>query len=525
MKKKIILGDISVINEKGADYLLDNYYWPVSDDEFKDFIRYTHDEYLKIVNSLENRDLYNIAIVELSFIAKLQQILHYNYVKNYSSNNNIELVTSKLSNEFYYPDWESISRYYSSLNPTFSKLKRLFRRVAKNILFNRHISIINCIKIFMRGSSVIGVGSYDNLKKEFVIKKNLFCDHLDSADLYSNKRVDGDDQFDNIKISLEHEVITPYFEKLKRSNKNFIGNIDLTLVQNAWRRRFVDATCIYLNIKKNKKKSILLVTELSKPIHKLITVAYQEAGCSVYCFHHGHDTAVTTHSIGHDITSAHCLRYVVPSDGIISKYKKVYPHIRTKYFSTESSWYKHESQKYHYKPNCKIKSVMLIGFPFNSLRYLDGEGSFFYSRVDLELRLIKFLKIHDYYVIYKSHPDRLSEAAGLYDHIADEIITSPFERTVCMADCFLFTHSSSTTFGYALLMNKPIFLIDIDSSVVDIDSYNLLKKRVEMIPSHVGESTRIFFDKNNMLKKLSKPTLDNYDNSYIKKMFFPVDDS
>ena len=38
MKKKIILGDISVINEKGVDYLLDNYYWPVSDNEFKDFI-------------------------------------------------------------------------------------------------------------------------------------------------------------------------------------------------------------------------------------------------------------------------------------------------------------------------------------------------------------------------------------------------------------------------------------------------------------------------------------------------------
>jgi hypothetical protein len=168
---------------------------------------------------------------------------------------------------------------------------------------------------------------------------------------------------------------------------------------------------------------------------------------------------------------------------------------------------------------------MLIGFPFNSIRYLDGESSFFYSRVDLELRLIKFLKIHDYYVIYKSHPDRLSEATGLYDHIADEIIASPFERTVCMADCFLFTHSSSTTFGYALLMNKPILLIDIDSSVVDIDSYNLLKKRVEMIPSHVAETTRIFFDEDNMLKKLSKPTIDNYDNSYIKKMFFPVDDS
>ena len=54
MKKKIILGDISVIKEKGADYLLDNYFWPVSDNEFKDFIRYTHDEYLKIVKSYCN---------------------------------------------------------------------------------------------------------------------------------------------------------------------------------------------------------------------------------------------------------------------------------------------------------------------------------------------------------------------------------------------------------------------------------------------------------------------------------------
>jgi len=162
---------------------------------------------------------------------------------------------------------------------------------------------------------------------------------------------------------------------------------------------------------------------------------------------------------------------------------------------------------------------MLVGFPLNPVRYVDGESCFFYSRIDLEYRLITFLKKNGYSVIYKAHPDRLSEATGLYEGVVDEIISSPFETIINSTDCFLFTHSSSTTFGYALLTNKPIFLIDINSSNVELDSYNLLRKRVDMIPSYTVKSTRIFFDKDIMLKKMRRSPVGVQDNSYLEKMF------
>jgi hypothetical protein len=42
-----------------------------------------------------------------------------------------------------------------------------------------------------------------------------------------------------------------------------------------------------------------------------------------------------------------------------------------------------------------------------------------------------------------------------------------------------------------------------------------------MVPSFVIESTRIIFDEQSMLNALSKPTNNKYDDSYIRKMFFP----
>ena len=518
MKNNFILGDVSAIKEKGIESLLDNYYWPVSDSEFREFVKYTHYEYLKIVHSIDDDDIRNIAIVELSFIAKLQQILHYNYVKKYSHDNNLELINSKLSEEFYNPNWDLISKHYVSLSPLLSKTKGLVKRTVKNILFNRHISTRRYIKNLIFGSNVIGIGSNDILKKEFIIKKNYFCDHVNATDLYSSKII-SNKQLKDISIRIDNEIITPYIYKLETAKNKFVEGIDITTIKEAWKSRFTDAARIYLNIISKGKSPCLLVTELAKPIHKLVTVAYQKLGSDVYCFHHGHDTAVTVHSVGHDITSLHCLKYVVPSCGISNKYQKVYPHLSTKYYSSESNWYKLQLKKYICKTNKKIKKIMLVGFPLNPVRYVDGESCFFYSRIDLEYRLITFLKKNGYSAIYKAHPDRLSEATGLYEGVVDEIISSPFETIINSTDCFLFTHSSSTTFGYALLTNKPIFLIDINSSNVELDSYNLLRKRVDMIPSYTVKSTRIFFDKDIMLKKMRRSPVGVQDNSYLEKMF------
>jgi len=515
-----IMGDVSAIKTKGIRYLLSDYFWPVSDNDFKNFIKHMHYEYLDIVNSIDDEDVRNIAIVEISFIAKLQQIFHYNYVKNYSKDNNIDLIFGKLSEEFYNPNWRFISQQYTTNQYMPLKIKSFIKSLVKNILFNKHIAVGDYIKNIIFGSSVVGIGSNDLLKKEFVKKNNLFCNHVDVWNL-CNVGVINDNELSKISSRLYNEVVTPYICKLQNSNIKFVKNIDMDIVKNTWITRFNDAASIYLNIvNKDKVLSSLLVTELSKPIHKLVTVAYQRVGSDVYCFHHGHDTAVITHSIGHDITSLHCLKYVVPSYGISNKYNKIYPHLNTKYYSTNSNWYKSKLKKNNTKTNKANKKIMIVGFPLNPIRYVDGDSSFFYSRIDLEYRLMTFLKKNGYSIMYKAHPDRLSEAIGLYDDIVDEIISLPFEKVVNLADCLLFTHSSSTTFGYALLSNKPIFLIDIESANFDIDSYSMLKKRVNMIPSCVAKSTRILFDKDSMLEKLNYNYTSVQNDDYVKNMFF-----
>ena len=309
-------------------------------------------------------------------------------------------------------------------------------------------------------------------------------------------------QYEKVIINL----LLPFIKILKDNNSLFVRNFDFDELELAWRKRFYDVINIYINIRDSDKAETLLVTEVGKPISKLITTAYQQSGSDVYCFHHGHDFSIKVQNIAHQRTVSHCKNFIVPNDYVANQYLKNYSKLplekktHTKYISLDVESF--DGRINNKSVDNSIKSIMIMGYPHNSTRYTDEKGLFSIFKIDLEYRLIRFLKDSGYRVIYKAHPDRLKEINGVFNDFVDDIISEPFEDSWQKSDAFIFTHTGTTTFGYSLSLGKRIVLINLEKCPLTIDEKHL-ENIFRVVPAKMDIDNRIQFDKKNLLDSLA----------------------
>ncbi len=523
----LILADVSAIREKGLAFYQENYFWPVPDDEHRKFVQLMHDTFVDLILSLEDENAFDIALIDYPFIVTiLEGTFHYNYVQEYARVHDLEVIAGEESNSFRNPDWESISSHYKRLDFPFGKGKRVVRRFVKNILFNNHVSVWQVIKVLFGNADTIGIGSYDILKKEFIQNKEYSCDHRDWIDflIHKNKKC-SEDSKDWVQIII-NDVVDPFLERLQEQGGMFVKNMNFEEIQAVWVCRFSDAALLYESLLRMEKPQRLLVTETAKPHSRLISIAFQRCGCEVYGFHHGNDTGFKVTQISNQYVRSHFKRFVVPTAGIAKSFSEIYGdnrlqmRIGTQYFSADSSLYKGVFKKSSDVINSKpLKKIMLMGTPANPNRYIHERGQFFYIKIDLEIRIIRFLKNAGYDVIYKAHPERLDEINGLFNGLADEVNTEPFEKEWEKADAFVFTDAQSSTFGFALSTRLPLFYLDNDSGNNNPLLLELLAKRVKFVPMFLGPNIQMMFDEDKFLTFLKEPTQE-VDFSFVKEMFF-----
>jgi len=522
MNRKILC-DMSSIKENGIESFCENYYWPVSNKEFKIFSEFIHNTYVDLILDIKDDSLFDIALIELSFVHNLLQIFHYNYIKEFSMNSDMDLLYGKETKELLHPNWPDLSRLYSNPKHPFGKIKRLVRRVVKNIIFNRKLPIFNILKSLNGKDKAIGIGSMSSLKMEFILNKRIFTSHYDYIDLINiGSKVDAR-TIEKHALFLEKHIVNRFIDALQNNQSLFTDNIDFDALKSCWKRRFYDASKLYFEVANTKYKSnSVFVSDMAKPFHKLITLAFQRAGKSVYCFHHGNDAGFSVQMLGHEVTTSHCHTFVVPTDGIQRIYERIYSKSEiekrtgTKYLSINSSFYRAIYFKNQNPKKIHIKKIMLMGFPMNSSRYAAENSLFFYSQLDLEYRLITTLKNLGYYVIYKAHPDRLEEIGNLFNNVADEIIVESFEKVWKESDLLIFTYTSTTTFGYALTTNLPIVLLDSAQEFRDKKEYSDMSSRINLVKTSFDDNMRINFNSDLLLKAVSN---SDFDFSYVERIF------
>jgi len=231
-QSKFILGDIGAIKKHGFESYISHYFWPIPESKYQNSAYKMQDEYINIIENVKNPFLYEVALVELTFIAELQHIYHYQFVKQYATKNKLSLHYTDDSLNYFEPDWEKYSSFYYKKKFPYGRVIRAIRRIIKTFVFNRHLSFIQFIKGLLTGKSVISVGSYDRLKKEYVEKKSFFCHHYDWPDIFrQNSELDEDVNMQTFKI--HKQVINPYLEFLATLDpvifsKELINNIRIS---------------------------------------------------------------------------------------------------------------------------------------------------------------------------------------------------------------------------------------------------------------------------------------------------------
>lgn len=185
----------------------------------------------------------------------------------------------------------------------------------------------------------------------------------------------------------------------------------------------------------------------------------------------------------------------------------------------EPLWQKHRKQP----PAEKIKTVMLVGFPMNQVRYVSiPHGTFAPMQLDLELRLVQTLKKGGYRIIYKAHPDRIEEVRGIFEKDV-EFITENFENVLDQADAFLFGDMSTSALNFALCTNKPVLLVCPGPEDGFLpEPYALFKKRCRVIDAHFDERNRILYDEKDILTILSRKP-ENQNHEFVKTYLLPGD--
>lgn len=212
----------------------------------------------------------------------------------------------------------------------------------------------------------------------------------------------------------------------------------------------------------------LLLTSVAHRPSRLLAAAWRALGHAVTGFSHGHNYLFCL-PMGMVNSGAHqvCDRFVVSSPGE----KILVEHARQRHATPFSSTATIECPHHAFfreaftrlqvlPPVREIRTVMVIGFPMDYHHTPGLVDHHTLTFAHLTLRLMDALRQAGYRVLYKDHPDTLTETAGFFDGRADEILTENFTAVIDRADCLLYVSPFTTTLGYGILSRIPAVIVD-----------------------------------------------------------------
>ncbi len=271
-------------------------------------------------------------------------------------------------------------------------------------------------------------------------------------------------------------------------------------------------------------KEELLVTHIGNVHHRIFASAWNTLGGKVVGFSHG-NIYPYAYVPGDILNGAFQIydRFIVASEGekrLLEYAQKDFKfgfRNNIEFATYKNSIYNPIFKEFQKADSVKeIKKVMYVGFPtdYNNYSYSAEINTMTY--VSLEIRIMKDLKKAGYYIIYKAHPDTLSQTRDLYAPFCDEIITEKFENVWRKADCVFFGVPYSTTFGYTLMTNRPVVLMDLKTNYWHPSVYPLLKQRCAIVNMKLQDGGKLDYDSAEIAKAVEK-SKNNISYELIKK--------
>jgi len=527
--EKIYPIDIDGVKNIGVEEWLKNYYIPVTGKEYYEIYKSILNTYITSIKKYESNDyIYQIAVSNLkipgtiaTFVLETQQLLRL-----------------KKEGYAYLLGKERISIGEPPYNLT-------------------NIERVNIV-----GKSIEGL-TFSGVFKNYLrtIKNNVYCSNLFIKDVFNKKPnlyfLSGSRTTEELNAFCSKDSITPIWlspMQFVRRKTNTVSadllpncaelmvfvNEFIALIEESFpliRKQafkelkkeieecFKDSLLFYHNnivfLRKWMPKK-LLATGLGKPIQRLFCSAWRYAGGEVIGLSHGNGYCRSylppVILDGATITN----KYVVTSSGHEEVWRKAIKDFFLGLKSPElirlDNYYIRLFEELQKNSSVnKIKKVMIISSIIKSYSFVDSEYHTF-AFLHLELRIIRYLRSAGYNIIYKPRPDALHMIEGIFEDYADEVLTDKFEDVYQHADCLLFTSPYSTTFGFSLLTNKPIVLINVSGYTWYSRAFELIKKRCSMVEAESVDG-KIVFGEKDVLNAI-EDSLENIDYEILHEFAF-----
>ena len=517
--------DIYGIKKIGIEKWFNHYYTPVTGKEYYGLVDKVSFIYLSLLSKSNNNEiLYSIGSANIKIIQIVSTYLIELLTLSRLKMNGYEYVVGKERVEIQ----EYISMCHS---PSLSGMKLIgeqinslnYQEKIKNIL---RVLKYNCELPHLMGKKLLNSISNphfligDRAQQEVVAfckENNISPIHLHPL-LFAKKNTSLVDGFQHLPEM--EEFVNEFLSKIKESYL-FVSETDFVRLKVHVIDYFRNSLLLFyqnLTFMKKFKLRPLLVSGLGRHIHRIFCSAWRYAGGKVIGFSHGR--SYCHHympRIFNDLSMVDL--YVASSQGhkeIVNQAAKDFmpdykiPNIIHLRNNTRKSLF---SKLQNNTPVNKIKKVMLMGGLLSGYFYIDTEYhpfAFLYN----DLKLIKILRKAGYYVIYKPCFYGLNETKNIFETYVDEVIIERFEDVYNHADCIFWPSPYSTTFGFALLSNKPIVFLNVKGNIWYPRALELLRKRCSVVKADAVDG-KIVFDEKDVLDAVENSLENiNYDILY-----------
>lgn len=150
----------------------------------------------------------------------------------------------------------------------------------------------------------------------------------------------------------------------------------------------------------------------------------------------------------------------------------------------------------------KIKKILLIGYPKSYYLNHNEPYNNLFTTLDLEIRIIDYLKSKNYEIDYKIHPDRINEGERLFVDKCN-IVKNKFENVYLNYDCAIFIHHRTTALAVALIANMPIVFFQNKQIKLDKFTKKIYSNRFSIVSTELVKN-RITYDNLTLIDKIKQ---------------------
>jgi hypothetical protein len=494
MRLKQIPTDADSLKVIGLASWRRGYYWPVSDAEFGGIANAV----LNMVDSLLCRvgagDA-NALLADVSFCSFLIQHIHAKAVAKRCEDERLELLVGRAPAGYHSPDWAAMGSGFLRLPATVERLRLKARNVAKNIVLNRKSGRYE-------GGGVWCVGSSGRLLRDYLVDQGIG----NVGHRYAQLLVASADQVQAVQTrcsELDMAILQVLKPLCSWVADVFRVSLDEAKIAECWVRRLrrIDGIVDALADRMGDLR-LLLNTEPSSPLGRIVATAALDKGAKVIAFSHGNSLGLIKNRMTAYTEMGLCNEFVCPTAGSKGFYSDIYSIagigvIRDVSFTSPKSNVLEELLARHSltQKSPEGRTVMVMGAPMTSLRYILSQGDFFLSSLEMELQILEEARRCGFRTLYKVHPERIAEANGLFDGTCDAVVADPFEKAWQLADAFVFPCITSTTFAFALTTPKPVIVIDLDGQRWNPRALEHMARRCYMVKAGFGAGNKPEIDR------------------------------